>query len=163
MVRTELDRFEKGIVTSEEVQKEFDTKWKRYAKKHERENDGEKIEDSDWYQWISRGETISHGEKFKKSEYSKIRKLAKEVEKFVNAFVKALVEVTDCSEEEANQLVTVTREQLLKCHRFGFKNLIDSFWFKVGEDVVVFVENELACKKAEEPEMVAKAKAMLMA
>lgn len=156
MVRVELDRWEKGIMTSKEAQEEFDTKWSRYAQSHESRYKGEKIEDSEWYQY--------EGERFKKNELAKIRKLTKEVEKFSNAFTTCLVNEAGMTEEEACKLVAIIREKLVGCNHFGFKNLIGNFWFKVGEDAIIFIENELTvAAHAWNEKTTAEAKALLLA
>lgn len=102
-------------------------------------------------------------EETKQKRIDTMRKYAKESERFAKAFVKCLEEGVGLTKEKAQELYKVIREKLVRCCEFGFNNLIDNFWFKIGNEVIVEVDNELAYQKAWDKETIAKAKAMLIA
>lgn len=158
VVRVELDRFEKKTPwTDEDIQIEFDKGLKYYIQDYAKLNDGKDLETSDWWQYKD------HGKKYKKNMMVKIRKLVKEVEKYNIAFTNSLIEYADMSEKEANNLADSVKEKIIKCKHFGFENLIQHFWFKIGESVIVFVDNELSeAALSHRPETIVNAKAMLM-
>lgn len=133
VIRADLTRFVKDTWTNEDFEQE-------YLKEH-----GSKNQDT------------------KKWHITRWRKEAKEAERFGKAFVKCLEKGASLSEEKAQELYSVIREKLVKCCEFGFNNLIDNFWFKIGNEVIVEVDNELAYDKAWNKKTMAKAKVMLTA